>query len=230
MIFCLSSQDPNSEAPYLLFSKFAGKKGTPFPISHHFHPEKKSQPFFRVVKPTKEATKLAFIFTCRNTSPHKIDVIASKMSRRWSSNPTGHEKLRLAKSEKTRGNKSTKNNSFPAFKSCRGWNLCQVVPQIQFNASGRSPGQLEENSDFESSLFRMKFEKSGKSLTFLRPRNSSTSSCLISNELRSSRLISCDCRLTTSWQSWQQKQWVTEISVYPIISWIFWKKNPNSQI
>lgn len=178
------------------FPNLQAKKHT-FSHQPSFPSGRKSQPFFRVVKPTKEATKLAFIFLCRNTSRNWChclqDVETLELQSNWP------RKTPIGKIWENTGKKSTKNNSFPAFKSCGCWNLCQVVLQIQFNGSGRSPGQLEENSDFESSLFRMKFEKSVKSLAFLGPRNSSTSSCLISNELRSSWLISCDCRLTTSW-------------------------------
>lgn len=173
MIFCLSSQDPNSEASYLPFSKFAGNKNT---ISHHFHP------FFRVVKRTKEATKMAFIFPCRNTSPHKIDV-TSKMSRRWSSNwprktPSliGKIRINMRKIPQKRGWKTAKTwfpslQELPRLKPLPG---CSPNPVQRFEKVAWSIGGKFRFWEFS---FPNEVPKIRKIISFfLGPRNSSTSS------------------------------------------------------
>ena len=108
MIFCQSWQDPNSPH-YIRPYPICRQQKTPlFPSAIISIRKKNTSSFFQVVKLTKEATKLALIFPCRNTSSQSW---CRLQDQRWSSNrnPTGHRKLQvsLAKSEKT-GKRSTK--------------------------------------------------------------------------------------------------------------------------
>ena len=78
----------------------------------------------------------------------------------------------------------------------RGWFLSGC--SHQFNGSRRSPGQGENLRFWESSLHG-EVPKIRKPFAFLdteTPWHLPASSAM---SLRSSRLISCDCRLTTSW-------------------------------